>query len=145
MAKIYLASPFFDVDGREETVHVEKAEQVLRALGHTVFSPRESQLPEFEFGSFEWRTFVFKNDMEHIKWADMIFGIIGENYDDTGTAWELGYAYAMGKPVLLFNPKGEIINLMITDSLHAYFEDWNEVESYDFDTLPSKPYLKEVK
>ncbi|EAO57336.1 nucleoside 2-deoxyribosyltransferase [Bacillus paranthracis] len=142
MANIYLASPFFN---EEELKHVEKAEQVLRALGHTVFSPRENQLPEVEFGSFEWRTFVFKNDLEHIKWADMVFGIIGENYDDTGTAWELGAAYILGKPVLLFNPKGEIINLMITDSLHAYFEDMNEVARYDFATLPIKPYLKPVK
>lgn len=145
MKKIYLASPFFDVDGREEIKHVEKAEQVLRALGHTVFSPRENQLPELEFGSFEWRTFVFKNDLEHIKWADIVFGIIGENYDDTGTAWELGAAYILGKPILLFNPKGEIINLMITDSLHAYFEDMGEVAKYDFENLPIKPYLKAVK
>ncbi|MEK3800397.1 nucleoside 2-deoxyribosyltransferase [Peribacillus sp. FSL H8-0477] len=142
MAKIYLASPFFN---EEQLKHVSKAEQVLRDLGHTVFSPRENQLPEVEFGSFEWRTFVFKNDLEHIKWADITFGIIGDNYDDTGTAWELGASYILGKPVLLFSPTGEIINLMITDSLHAYFEDWNDVENYDFATLPIKPYLKAVK
>lgn len=142
MVKIYLASPFFN---EEQLKHVAKAEQVLRDLGHTVFSPRENQLPEVEFGSFEWRTFVFKNDLEHIKWADITFGIIGDNYDDTGTAWELGASYILGNPVMLFSPTGEIINLMITDSLHAYFEDWNDVENYDFNTLPIKPYRKAVK
>ena len=142
MAKIYLASPFFN---EKELEHVEEAEALLRDLGHTVFSPRENQLPMVEFGSFEWRTNVFRNDIKHIHWADYVFGIIGDNYDDTGTAMELGYAYAISKPVLLFNPSGNIINLMLTDSLHAYFEDWGDVAKYDFENLPILPYMKEVK
>ncbi|MEX3713402.1 nucleoside 2-deoxyribosyltransferase [Cytobacillus horneckiae] len=145
MAKIYLASPFFDVDGREETVHVKKAEEVLRALGHEVFSPRENQLPELEYGSFEWRTNVFRSDIKHIQWADIVFAIVGDNYDDTGTSFEAGYAFGIGKPFMVFNPTGNIINLMLTDSLHAYFEDWNEVARYDFNMLPIKPYMKPVK
>lgn len=140
--KIYLASPFFN---EEELKHVEALESTLRSLGHTVFSPREAQLPEMEFGSFEWRTNIFRNDLNHIKWADCIVGIIDDNYGDTGTAWELGAAYILGKPVYLYNPTGNIINLMLTDSLHGYFESLAEIQEYDFHNAPAKPYMKEVK
>lgn len=140
--KIYLASPFFN---EEELANVKAIETALRSQGHTVFSPREEQIPELEFGSFEWRTNVFRNDVNHIKWADAVVGIIRDNYDDTGTAWELGFAYAIGTPVYLFNPTGNIINLMLTDSLHGYFENVDELLEYDFNIAKPKPYMKEVK
>ncbi len=140
--KFYLASPFFN---EEENGYVNQLETVLRLEGHTVFSPREQQIPSLEFGSFEWRTNVFRNDINHIKWADAVIAIVKDNYDDTGTSFEVGYAYAMGKPVYLYNPTGNIINLMLTDALHAYFETIGEVAEYDFHTAPPKPYMKEVK
>jgi nucleoside 2-deoxyribosyltransferase len=139
--KIYLASPFFN---EKELKHVSEVENVLRSLGHTVFSPREHQLSDFEFGSVEWRTHVFRNDVDHIKWCDAIVAIIKDNYDDTGTAWELGFGYAIGKPIYVYNPTGKPLNLMVTDSLHAYFETIEEIKEYDFETSPIKPYLKEV-
>jgi nucleoside 2-deoxyribosyltransferase len=141
MSKIYLASPFFDA---EELSLVEIAEGILRKQGHTVFSPRENQLEGVEFGSREWRTDVFRNDIKHIQWADVVLAILTDNYDDTGTAMEVGYAYGLGKPILVINPKKTTLNLMITDSLHAYFETWSDVLNYDFSTLPIKPYTKGV-
>lgn len=140
--KIYLASPFFN---DKEIKRVELMETILRAKGLNVFSPRENQLPELELGSFEWRTNVFRNDIHHIMWADAVVAIIDDNYGDTGTAWEIGYAYAMGKPIYLYNPSGNIINLMLTDSTHGYFESIIDVIDYDFDVAPIKPYMKEVK
>jgi nucleoside 2-deoxyribosyltransferase len=141
MAKIYLASPFFN---EKENEYVEKAEKVLRSLGHTVFSPRENQLDEVEFGSREWRTDVFRNDIKHIHWCDYVVAINKHFYDDTGTAMEIGYAYAINKPIIVMNPEGNDLNLMVTDSLHAYFESWSELENYDFVNLPIKPYTKGV-
>jgi nucleoside 2-deoxyribosyltransferase len=142
MAKIYLASPFFN---DEENSYVEIAENLLRKQGHTVFSPRENQLPGVEFGSREWRTDVFRNDIKHIQWCDVVFAINKHFYDDTGTAMEIGYAYAISKPILVINPKkANTLNLMVTDALHAYFESWSEVLNYDFNTLPIKPYNKGV-
>lgn len=139
--KFYLASPFFS---EEELHHVSIMESVLDSLGHTVFSPRKNQMPEFEFGGFEWRTNVFRNDINHIKWADAVIAIIDNNYDDTGTAFEVGYAYAMGKPIYVYNPTGDTLNLMVTDSLHGYFESLTEIIDYDFKNAPAKPYMKEV-
>lgn len=142
MAKIYLASPFFN---EAENNRLDMIEAILESLGHEVFSPRKNQLEEFEMGSYEWRTNVYRNDIQHIHWADIVLSIVTDNYDDTGTAFEIGYAHAIGKVTMLYNPTGNIINLMLTDSIHAYFESGSEILNYDFRTLPPKPYMKEVK
>ena len=40
------------------------------------------------------------------------------NYSDSGTAWECGYAYATGKPVIVLQ-LGESSNLMIHEGSHT--------------------------
>lgn len=142
MKKVYLASPFFnDI----EIERVDKVKAVLDKLGLDVFSPKEHQNPEYEFGSREWRAVTFKNDVDHIDWCDIVVAIISQgNYDDSGTAWELGYAYATGKPVVLVNLTGETINLMIADSLHALITSYEELEKYDFENMPKRAYTEYV-
>lgn len=140
MVKIYCASPFFT---EEELKHVQDVENALSK--HTVFSPRKHQLEHHEFGSRAWRTDVYRNDINHIKWCDVVVAILTQgNYDDVGTAMEVGYATALGKPVVLYNPSGKTLNLMVADALHAYIEDLDELKNYDFETLPIMPYEKEV-
>lgn len=135
--KIYLASPFFN---SEEINHVDNVVSLLRLEGHTVFNPKENQLEQHESGSRAWRTDVFRNDLRHIDWCDAVVSIVKDNYDDTGTSFELGYAYKSGKLVYVYNPSGNTINLMLTDSLHGYFESLGEIAEYDFETAPIKPY-----
>lgn len=140
MTKIYCASPFFT---EEELKHVQDVENALS--NHIIFSPRQHQLEQHEFGSRAWRTDVYRNDVNHIKWCDVVVAILTQgNYDDVGTAMEVGYATALGKPVVVYNPSGKIQNLMVSDSLHAYIEDLDELKNYDFNTLPIIPYEKEV-
>lgn len=136
--KIYLASPFFN---DMEIERVDKVKEILDSKGLDVFSPKEHQNPQFEFGSKEWRKATFENDVKHIDWCDVVVAIISQgNYDDSGTAWELGYAYATNKPVVLVNLTGETINLMIADSLHALITSYDELKNYDFDKLEKISY-----
>lgn len=141
-SKVYLASPFFNV---VELERVDKVKEILDSKGLEVFSPKEHQNPDLEFGSIEWRRATFKNDVDHIEWCDVVVAIISQgNYDDSGTAWELGYAYATEKPVVLVNLTGETINLMIADSLHALINSYEELKEYDFEEFKQIPYLKYV-
>lgn len=138
MKKIYLASPFFNV---VENERVDKVKEILDSKGLEVFSPKEHQNKHLEFGTIEWRKATFKNDVDHIDWCDCVVAIICQgNYDDSGTAWELGYAYATNKPVILVNLTGEAINLMIADSLHALITSYEELKDYDFNELKRIPY-----
>lgn len=142
MKKIYLASPFFN---DQEIEHMEKVRDILRMKGLDVFVPNEHQNPQHEFGSIEWRKATFGSDVNGIDTADIMVAVINQgNYDDSGTAWEIGYAYATGKPVIVVNVTGETINLMIADSLHALITSYDELEDYDFDGMPKMPYLNYV-
>ena len=60
---------------------------------------------------------------------------LSRHYDDAGTMWEIGYAFAKGIPVVVVNVTGETINLMITDSLHSLLSSYDELQEYDFDKL----------
>ena len=142
MKKVYLASPFFD---DSELERVNKVKEILDSKGLEVFSPKEHQNEHLEFGSIEWRKATFENDVKHIDWCDVVVAIICKgNYDDSGTAWELGYAYATNKPVVLVNITGETINLMIADSIHALITSYDELKEYDFEKMEKKPYLNYV-
>lgn len=142
MKKIYLASPFFN---SEETNKLEIVKTILRDKGLDVFVPNEHQNPQLEFGSLEWRAATFKSDVDAIDNCDVMVAINCQgNYDDAGTMWEIGYAFAKGIPVVLFNNTGKTINLMIADSLHSLLTSYDKLQEYDFDKLEKKPYLDYV-
>ncbi|MCK2000196.1 nucleoside 2-deoxyribosyltransferase [[Brevibacterium] frigoritolerans] len=138
--KVYLASGWFN---ENQERRVAKAEKVLRELGFEVFSPRENQNPEFIYNTQPWRDATFDNDVDHIEWCDFIFAIYDE--EDSGTMFELGYAYKTGKPVLVYHETGGYVNLMISDSLTAYFTNWDEVKAYDFQTMKHIGYTGDVE
>lgn len=141
MKKIYLASPFFNDIEKER---MEKVRDILREKGLDVFVPLEHQHPELEFGSMEWRAATFKNDVDHIDWCDIVVAILDGNYMDSGTAFEIGYAFATNKPVVAVNLEEKTINLMIADSLHALIKSCEELENYDFEELNKIPYTEYV-
>jgi nucleoside 2-deoxyribosyltransferase len=139
MKKVYLAAPFFS---DKQIERVEMMEKVLRSEGFDVFSPRENQLKGLEFGSKEWRDAVFANDITNIHKADLVVAIYDE--EDAGTMFELGFAYANRIPCIVFNESEKVMNLMITDSLHAYLGSRNELVAYDFDKMPRSRYEGEM-
>lgn len=142
MKKVYLASPFFNED---EVQRMEKVRDILRNKGFDVFVPNEHQNPALEFGTREWRKATFESDVAGIDNADCVVAIISQgNYDDSGTAWEIGYSYATGKPVVVINTTGETINLMIADSLHAILTSYVAVENYNFEEMPKIEYTNYV-
>ena len=142
MKKIYLASPFFNDDELERMTSVLK---VLREeKGFEVFAPFELK-SDLEFGSLEWRKETFIADKTEINKADLVVAIISNgNYSDSGTAWECGYSYAIGKKVIVVNLTKNPVNLMISDSLHAYIDSIEALKSYDFDKLETSSYIGKV-
>ena len=140
--KIYLASPFFN---SEEINRMETVRSILRDKGLEVFSPAEHQNKHLEFGSMEWREATFKSDIDAIDACDIMVAINCQgNYDDSGTMYEIGYAYAKGIPVVLFNNTDKSINLMIADSLHSLLTSYDELQNYDFDKLDKIKYTNYV-
>ncbi|MDX8345822.1 nucleoside 2-deoxyribosyltransferase [Rossellomorea sp. YZS02] len=139
--RVFIASPFFS---EEQVDRVQRLEQSLMRNPYVseIFSARFHQFEHLEFGSKEWRRKVFRNDLRHLRRSDVLVGIrdFEGKYVDSGTAFEIGYAHAMRKPILLINEKNSVMNLMMADSLHAYFTEVEELSTYDFYRMPKAPY-----
>lgn len=99
---IYLAGPFFDL---MQIWMVEQARGHLREMGLKVFSPYH----DVGLGSAED---VVGKDLEAIHASDLVFAITDGL--DTGTIYEIGYARALGKPVVVYSERhrGENLKMM---------------------------------
>lgn len=87
---VYLAGPFFTL---AQLWLIEQARADLNAMGLSVFSP----FHEVGHGSAED---VVHLDLQGIDKADLVFAV-GDGLD-SGTIYELGYARAKGKPVIMY-------------------------------------------
>ena len=96
--KVYLASPFFNE--RENEIY-EKVIAELRSEGHDVFVPKEHTIPNaWALPNAVWGENVFAVDILGIQKCDVVVVLNFGMYSDSGTAWECGYAYALGKKVV---------------------------------------------
>ena len=111
--KIYLAGPLFSTAEREFNARLA---QELRQRGFEVFLPQES-----EQASMTPRQ-IFQEDVRGIDWADVVVANMDGPDPDSGTCWELGYAYGKGKPQVVYRTDFRLfegndkINLMMTES-----------------------------
>lgn len=70
-----------------------------------------------------WARRVFNMDLAAINRADIVFAMYTGHKSTTGTSWEMGYAYALGKPIIGYIPswaEGQNMSLMIMNSLSGY-------------------------
>lgn len=88
--RIYLASPIFTL---AQLWLVEQVRENLRAFGLEVFSP----FHDVGYGSAED---VVQLDLEGLQVSDLVFAIADGL--DSGTIYEVGYARALGKPVVVY-------------------------------------------
>lgn len=138
--KLYLASPFFN---EEELKNVQRAEEILQKRGFTVFSPRLNEVrTDSVVGSPAWSKETFMNDRRFIDWADAVVMLYYGSYSDSGTAWECGYAFGTGKPVVVVH-LGSDSNLMVHEGSHTNIT-LEELEEYDFERMPYKGYEGEM-
>lgn len=133
--RIYLASPFFN---DKENECVTQAENILEGRGFEVYSPRKYECREGEVGTTPWAEDIFQEDVRAIRESDVMVMLYHGNYSDSGTAWECGFAYGIGKPAIAVT-LGENANLMVHRSVKANIT-MEELKTYDFETMPSKDY-----
>jgi nucleoside 2-deoxyribosyltransferase len=88
---IYFAAPLFTTPERIWNADVVKA---IRAAGHEVFLPQER-----EHGKDGAE--IFAADVEGLDWADAVVAIMDGPDPDSGTSWEVGYAFGNRKPIVL--------------------------------------------
>lgn len=116
--KIYIAGPFFneqECDELQLMIHYVKENYINAEL----FIPMEHEITFGEnLPNVSWGKKVFNVDKTAIDECDFVVACYHGMYSDTGTAWEIGYAYGIGKPVLLWIPNQiSLGSLMILNSV----------------------------
>lgn len=114
---IYLAAPLFSEAEQEFN---RKLRDQITERGFSVFLPQEDSNDTTDMRHKEKQSYIFQQNLDAIDNSDIIVAILDGGSDvDSGTAWELGYAFANKKPVLAlktdFRTLGSegIVNLMI--------------------------------
>ena len=118
--RIYFAAPLFTT--AERMFNAALAAR-LREAGHEVFLPQDQEThannPEQSF----------RIDLGHLDRSNVVLGIMDGSDPDSGTAWEVGYAYAMKRPIVLLRTDmrvstdtGAPYNQMLTESATERFE-----------------------
>lgn len=133
--KVYLASPFFN---DREKLSIIATIHILKSKGLDMFIPNlhfikggETLLNE------EWGKQVFQMDVNEMNACDIVVLLYYGLYSDSGTAWECGYAYAKSIPAIVVNVNSdEIGSIMMLNGCHASLNSLQELEEYDFNTMP---------
>lgn len=111
--KIYLASPLFTEFERN---NVATTAQYLRSKSHQVYVPMEHTVENaWDLENHDWAKRVFDEDVNAIRECDEVYCIYYGLYSDSGTAWECGFAYGIGKPVKLIDNSNDEVSLMMVN------------------------------
>lgn len=125
---VYVAGPLFD---EGERWFIETIDTLVQGVGFRTFLPHRDNPPKTADNARD----IYLND----RWAIDECGLIVANLNglttDDGTAWELGYGFAKGKPAIGYYsdwrqrfPHGEKVNLMIEESLDQIVESLDELQ-----------------
>ena len=120
---IYIAGPFFtDKERTFLKIVIESVKEICP--NEELFIPMEHFIPNGEnLSNNEWAEAVFKMKVEALNKCDRVVAAYLGLRSDTGTAWEIGYAYAKGIPVnLILSPEAlnEEVSIMPIQSSNYF-------------------------
>jgi nucleoside 2-deoxyribosyltransferase len=134
--KIYLAGPLFSLSEREFNKKIS-IELENRISDCEVILPQE-MLYNFEETKSDFYKRIFKSCIDSIKEADILIAILDGSDTDSGTCIEMGYAYAINKPIIgvrtdfrLLEDKG--VNLMVSRVCKEYI--WQSNTSINYNII----------
>ena len=130
---IYLAGPLFS---SAERAFNKTLKTLLEADGCDVFLPQEDAEDTDEERSDGGLDAIFGRCFEGLCRADIVVAVLDGVDVDSGTAWELGFAYSQKKPIIGLRTdfricgEKEPVNLMILKSLTYYAGTTDELTAY---------------
>jgi len=129
--KTYIASPLFN---EEQINNIKLIESLLESYGFQYFSPRNGKssrefsahmtYPENVNHDLKLRLArdIFQENTDELDSSQLVVACIDDR--DTGTSWEVGYAYAKGTPIITctFHDYGLNIMLQFASMCHCRSE-----------------------
>lgn len=95
MRTVYLAAPLFS---EAELDFNRMLRDEIKSSGFNVFLPQEDSNNVKDRD--DRQSIIFSKNEAAIESSDIIVAVVDGADVDSGTAWEIGYAYARGKPIL---------------------------------------------
>ena len=130
---MFIAGPLFSQAEREFNL---KLDEFLRKHGFETF------LPQREVGEL-WKKIrrrggkayrkIYEEDLRGLEGADVVVAVLDGPDVDSGTAFEVGYACAKGKPVIGLKTdmrvfaRGEELNNMLAQGVRALVKNFDEL------------------
>ena len=140
--KVYLACSFEYGNTtltNERKLAIEKVAHILMSKGMDVFIPHKCKIPNaYDYPADEWSLMVFTNDMTHIQEADIVVLMsYGRELNNSGVCWECGFAYGIGKKVIIvkLSTDCEPESLMMWHGSYAQLNGIAGLNAYDFKDL----------
>lgn len=127
--RVYVASPFFNDRERRLLDDIKKIMTDREEI--ELYFPMSYKVPNGEdMPNHMWGLEVFQHDMEEIKKADEVWVISHGMYGDTGTAWECGFAYGIGKVVrvIYLDTTQSLMMMNGCDDVYKLRETYDELE-----------------
>ncbi|MBI2105473.1 nucleoside 2-deoxyribosyltransferase [Candidatus Woesearchaeota archaeon] len=121
--KIYVAGCLREEKDRNQ---LEEVEKVCRKFGETYLPHRDKGL--FVEGMDPEP--IFKENSDRIDWCDVIVAVLDWRGISSGTAWELGYAYAKKIPIIALVEDKKTIHKDYRICVMCYNKDLILVESF---------------
>lgn len=128
--QIFLAAPLFNESEREFN---EKVAEDLREAGFDVWMAQEA--PFIKEGSHEEKKKIYEKDISALKPSDVVVAVLDGVEVDAGVAFEIGFAKALGKPIIGLKTdyrtfsRMEEVNLMLEVSIMNICKTVDEVIS----------------
>jgi nucleoside 2-deoxyribosyltransferase len=93
--KVFLATPLFNEAEREFNSKIAKR---LREKGFEVWLAQEA--PFIKQGTHKEKKTIYEGDISAMKASDIVVAVLDGMEVDSGVAYEMGYAKALGKPII---------------------------------------------
>ena len=130
--KIYLAGPFFN---KQERDNIIKAKNILGSKDLDVFVPMEHKfLDDDKMPNGVWGRLVYDYDKENLYQCDALVCVYYGLYSDSGTAWEVGFATALNKKVIVVHMDCNVVgSIMINNSANYNIDGLKSLKKFNFE------------
>ncbi len=79
---------------------------------------------------------VFQSDIDAINSADLVVMLSYGRMSTAGANWEAGYAFGIGKQVIIVEMTDEVMSLMVANGRYATLKGLEGLKNYDWKTMP---------
>jgi nucleoside 2-deoxyribosyltransferase len=135
MATVYLAGGISGLSYKEATDWRNEATDLLCQWGHTVLDPmRDKEMLaneetlSFNYGERNERVSpyaIFNRDVADVNKSDVVFARL-DTAKSVGTPWEIGYAYAKQKKIILVVTEELLSHPFVVGTTLLVYTDWRQ-------------------